>query len=156
MMRILAAIVFGLALVSPAIAADDITIERVVGPEIRGTYKHPASFTELAGGDLYIVYYGGEGEYKGDTAVYGLRLKKGTSKWTTPVIIADTPGRSEGNAAVWQAPDGLVWLFYVTNYGPTWSSASSTRSPPTARRRGPMRPFWPSSWGRWPAGSRSF
>ncbi len=106
-----------------AAAADDITIQRVTGPEFPGRYKHPATITELDSGDLYIAYYGGDGEYEGDTAVYGLRLPKGASEWTKPAIIADTPGRSEGNAAVWQAPDGLVWLFYVTNYGPTWSSA---------------------------------
>ena len=110
--------------VSSAIGfANDITINRVVGPESPGAYKHPATITELTNGDLYIAYYGGEGEYQGDTAVFGLRLVKGSKQWTKPQIIADTPNRSEGNAAVWQAPDGIVWLFYVTNYGPTWSSA---------------------------------
>lgn len=107
----------------PAAGAWEISIERVIGPEFPGPYKHPATVTELDNGDLYIAYYGGEGEYEGDTAVYGMRLVKGASKWTKPVIIADTPNRSEGNAAVWQGPDGIVWLFYVTNYGPTWSSA---------------------------------
>ena len=24
---------------------------------------------------------------------------------------------------VWQAPDGLVWLFYVVRYGDTWSTS---------------------------------
>jgi predicted neuraminidase len=110
-------------LVQLANAADDITIHYVIGPEIPGRYKHPATITELRNGDLYIAYYGGEGEYEGDTAVYGLRLVKGSTQWTKPEIIADTPNRSEGNAAVWQGPDGRVWLFYVTNYGPTWSSA---------------------------------
>jgi predicted neuraminidase len=104
-------------------ADDDIAIERVFGPEIPGKYKHPASFTELEGGDLYLVYYGGEGEYEGDTAVFGSRLAKGSKEWTRPKIIADTPYRSEGNAVVWQAPDGAVWLFYITNYGPTWSTS---------------------------------
>src|SRR5262245_41579708 len=109
---------------SAAAAADgDIAIERVFGPEIPGKYKHPASFTEIDNGDLYLVYYGGEGEYEGDTAVFGSRLEKGSKAWTRPMIIADTPDRSEGNAAVWQAPDGVVWLFYVTNYGPTWSTS---------------------------------
>ena len=82
-----------------------------------------SSVEELDNGDLYIAYYGGLGEYEGDTAVYGMRLKKGATEWTRPEIIADTPDRSEGNAAIWQGPDGRVWLFYVTNYGPTWSSA---------------------------------
>ncbi len=115
---ILAAAMFRLA-----IGADDIAVHRVVGPEVDGRYKHPATITELDNGDLYIAYYGGDGEYRGDTAVYGMRLAAGSSQWTTPEIIADTPNRSEGNAAIWQGPDGVVWLFYVTNYGPTWSSA---------------------------------
>lgn len=112
-------------LVAPLDAEDaqDIVIERVVGPEVPGPYKHPATICELANGDLYIAYYGGEGEYEGDTAVYGMRKAKGGASWSRPEIIADTPFRSEGNAAAWQAPDGIVWLFYVTNYGPTWSNA---------------------------------
>lgn len=104
-------------------ADDDIVIERLFGPEIPGKYKHPASITELDNGDLYVVYYGGEGEYEGDTAVYGSRWSKATGVWSRPGIIADTPGRSDGNAVIWQAPDGVVWLFYVTNYGPTWSTS---------------------------------
>ncbi len=100
-----------------------IQIQRVVGPEISVRYKHPATITELTNGDLFIAFYGGDGEYQGDTAVYGMRLEKGSTNWSPPQIIADTPHRSEGNGAIWQAPDGLVWLFYITNYGPTWSSA---------------------------------
>lgn len=122
-MRISLLTVLCFAAMQSAIASDEITIFRVVGPEIPGRYKHPATIAELQNGDLYIAYYGGEGEYKGDTAVLGMRLVKGQSEWSRPQIIADTPNRSEGNAAVWQAPDGIVWLFYVTNYGPTWSSA---------------------------------
>ncbi len=114
--------VLGMAATS-AIAADAIQIERLFGPEIPGRYKHPPSIAEFDNGDLYVVYYGGEGEYEGDTAVYGSRLPHGSRQWTRPAIIADTPGRSEGNAVIWQAPDGLVWLFYVTNYGPTWSTS---------------------------------
>jgi predicted neuraminidase len=123
MMKCLLALVLTVVPLAAAFAAEEITIERLFGPEIPGKYKHPASITELDNGDLYVVYYGGEGEYEGDTAVYGSRLTKGTTEWSRPKIIADTPGRSEGNAVVWQAPDGLVWLFYITNYGPTWSTS---------------------------------
>ena len=122
-MKCLLAIVLTVVPLAVAGAAQEITIERLFGPEIPGKYKHPASITELDNGDLYVVYYGGEGEYEGDTAVYGSRLAKGSTEWTRPEIIADTPGRSEGNAVIWQAPDGLVWLFYITNYGPTWSTS---------------------------------
>ncbi len=104
-------------------AADDVDVRRVFGPEAPGPYKHPASITQLSNGDLYLAYYGGEGEYAGDTKVYAARLAAGSQQWTVPVVVADTPFRSEGNAVVWQAPDGLVWLFYVCRYGDTWSQS---------------------------------
>jgi predicted neuraminidase len=102
----------------------NLKIERVVGPEVpTGQYKHPASMAEFANGDLYIVYYGGTGEYAVDTGVFGLRLPKGSTHWTTPQRIAHDPFRSVGNGVIWQAPDGLVWLFYVVRYGDTWSTS---------------------------------
>ncbi len=122
-MRILCFLLSIYCFASSGFTADDIHIQRVFGPEHPGPYKHPASITELANGDLYIAYYGGEGEYATDTAVYGARKKKGESEWSYPKVIADTPNRSEGNPVVWQAPDGLVWLFYVNRYGDTWSTS---------------------------------
>lgn len=104
-------------------AESDIRLEKVFGAEAPGPYKHPASFAELDNGEIYLVYYGGAGEYATETAVYGARLKKGETAWSTPKPIADTPFTSEGNGVVWQAPDGLVWLFYVVRYGETWSDS---------------------------------
>lgn len=123
-MRLIRIFVLGLSLsCSVLLADDDIAFERVIGPEFPGKYKHPATVAELQNGDLYIAYYSGTGEYEQDTRCYGMRLAKGSNKWTDPVIIADTPERSDGNVAVWQAPDGVVWMFYVVNYGPTWCHA---------------------------------
>jgi predicted neuraminidase len=105
-------------------APEAFSTERVFGPEIQtGPYKHPACLTGLANGDLYLVYYGGQGEYARDTAVFGSRLAKGETAWTPPQAIARDPFRSLGNGVVWQAPDGVVWLFYVVRYGATWSTS---------------------------------
>lgn len=112
-----------LAVTCCVLAADEITITKVYGTELPGRYKHPASITELDNGDLYVAYYGGGGEYRDDSCVWGGRLEKGKTEWTKPVVIADTPFRGEGNPVVWQAPDGLVWLFYVQRYGETWSES---------------------------------
>jgi len=102
----------------------DFKTERVMGPEVpTGPYKHPASIEELANGDLYLTYYGGKGEYANDTSVYGARLKKGATQWSAPKVIAHDPFRSVGNGVVWQAPDGVVWLFYVVRFGATWSDS---------------------------------
>lgn len=101
----------------------DVEITKVYGTELPGKYKHPAAIAELANGDLYLAYYGGSGEYELDTAVWAGRLKQGAKEWSRPVVIADTPFHSDGNPVVWQAPDGVVWLFYVVRYGDTWSDS---------------------------------
>ncbi len=109
---------------SRAGTAGELTLTRVFGPEVpTGPYKHPASMTELKNGDLYLVYYGGAGEYATDTAVFGSRLKKGETKWSDPKPIAHDPFRSVGNGVIWEAPDGVVWLFYVVRFGETWSNS---------------------------------
>jgi predicted neuraminidase len=106
------------------VSAQGLHTERVFGPEVpTGPYKHPAAITELDNGDLYLVYYGGKGEYATDTGVFGARLKFGAHSWTKPKAIARDPFRSLGNAVVWQAPDKLVWLFYVVRWGDTWSTS---------------------------------
>ena len=104
--------------------ATEPEIERIFGPEVKtGPYKHPACMTELGNGDLYLVYYGGEGEYARDTGVFGSRQRAGGRRVGQPRRIAHDPLRSVGNAVVWQAPDGLVWLFYVVRFGDTWSTS---------------------------------
>lgn len=100
-----------------------IAIERVIGEEFPGKYKHPASITELDNGDLYLSYYGGDGEYEDNSKVWAMRKEPNAKKWGTPVVIADTPFLAEGNPVVWQAPDGVVWLTYVQRYGSTWSDS---------------------------------
>jgi predicted neuraminidase len=108
----------------PTAQAAELKIVRVFGPEIpTGPYKHPASMTELSNGDLYLAYYGGSGEYARETAVFGSRLRKGATRWTPPTAIARDPFRSVGNGVIWEAPDGVVWLFYVVRFGETWSTS---------------------------------
>ena len=108
-------------------AAEDIQIEKVFGPETQtGQYKHPSSLTELKNGDLFLAYYGGQGEYAVETSVFGARLaksSKGSKAWTKPEAIARNPFHSMGNPVVWEAPDGVVWLFFVVRPGATWSTS---------------------------------
>jgi len=122
MWKLTALLMLGLCLGAQA-QSRNVETHRVFGPEHPGPYKHPASITELANGDLYIAYYGGQGEYEEATAVYGARLPQGETQWDEPRVIASTPFHGVGNAVVWQAPDERVWLFYVNRYGPTWSNA---------------------------------
>lgn len=100
-----------------------VITERIFGPEKPGKYKHPAAITQLLNGDFYLVFHGGTGEYADDTAVWGARQTAGSAGWEDPHPVADTPFHGDGNAVIWQAPDGVVWLFYVVRYGPTWADS---------------------------------
>ena len=98
--------------------------ERLFGPEVKtGPYKHPASITELTNGDLFVVYYGGSGEYSVSTGVFGSRYDHAAKRWSAPTLLASDPFRSVGNGVVWTAPDGVVWLLYVVRWGDTWSTS---------------------------------
>lgn len=121
-------VLIGLAVARPtptrAASSDGFVHERILGTEIdTGRYKHPSSVTELDNGDLYLTYYGGDGEYSQDTAVFASRLRNGSSTWTYPHAIARNPFQSMGNPVVWQAPTGRVWLFFVVRFGATWSTS---------------------------------
>jgi len=123
-MRLLAALLLTAIAFPQAIPRPGLTHEAPFGPQTGfGRYKHPASITELENGDLYIAYYGGDGEYAPGTAVYGARKAKGASTWSPPAKLAQDPFYSAGNPVIWQAPDGLVWLWYVVRPGATWSTA---------------------------------
>jgi predicted neuraminidase len=105
-------------------AAGGIQIEKVFGPETAtGPYKHPAAIAELKNGDLYLAYYGGAGEYATETSVFGSRRAKNSRTWAKPEPIARNPFHSMGNPVVWQAPDDIVWLFFVVRPGATWSTS---------------------------------
>src|SRR2546427_12692525 len=113
--------IFALVMLCPTLVAQ-IQIERVFGPETpTGRYKHPAAITELANGSLYLAWYGGDGEYAPGTAVYGSRFAG--NQWSAPQKLAQDPFYSVGNPVVWQAPDGVVWLWYVVRPGKTWSTS---------------------------------
>lgn len=111
-------------LVSAHLMGAEVVTEKVFGPETpTGPYKHPASFTELHNGDLFLVFYGGQGEYANDTAVFGSVKKRGTAAWSKPRVLARDPFRSVGNGVIWEAPDRVLWLFYVIRFGDTWSKS---------------------------------
>ena len=105
-------------------AESPIAVERIFGPETpTGAYKHPCTITELDNGDLYLAFYTGAGEYATETHVYASRLRKGSTQWSAPVPVASNPFYSMGNPVVWQAPDNVLWLFFVVRPGQTWSTS---------------------------------
>lgn len=116
----LSACVFALGAAEPP----PLPSEKLFGPETpTGRYKHPSTITELDNGDLLLAWYGGEGEYATATKVFGSTQRRGGRGWSAPRVLAENPFHSMGNPTLWQAPDGVVWLFFVVRPGDTWSTS---------------------------------
>lgn len=101
---------------------------------------HCASLCELPDGDLLAVWYAGQGEGLGDSALLQARFSVADGQWTAPEVIVDTRDLSDGNAVLFPTAAGRVWLFHTviqrhgwdtvlaywrqsTNAGLTWSEA---------------------------------
>ena len=100
-------------------------IERIFGPEVKtGPYKHPACMTELEQRrPLPRLLRRRAANTRGYRRLRIAATAKGETGWSPPERIAHDPFRSVGNGVVWEAPDGVVWLFYVVRYGDTWSTS---------------------------------
>lgn len=103
--------------------------------------SHCATVTELPGGDLLAAWYSGTREGAPDVGILAARYSAGT--WSTPIVLVDTPGLSDGNPTLFTAPDGSVILFYVTIQGRGWSSVLPfwKRSTDGARSWSSPKPF---------------
>jgi predicted neuraminidase len=90
---------------------------------LHNQHNHAPGIVELPGGDLFASWYRGSGERRADdVAVYGARLKKGSTQWSEPFLLADTPGFPDCNTCLIVDPDKRLWLFYPTILANTWES----------------------------------
>ena len=127
----------------------DVNIERVIGPEFPGKYKHPASIEELANGDLYIAYYGGDGEYAEQTAV----LRHATEEGRDQMVDAQDHRRHAVSLRR-QRRDlaGARWAGVAVLRVPLWRHLEHVahQGQDLARRR--AKPGAIRSWSRWKKG----
>ena len=89
-------------------------------------HNHAPGIAELSNGDLIVSWYRGSGERRADdVAVFGSRLTKGESKWTTPFLMADTPGFPDYNTCLMVDEQDRLWLFWPVILAKTWESCLS-------------------------------
>jgi predicted neuraminidase len=81
---------------------------------------HASTLTELPNGGVLAAWFAGSFEKAKDVAILSSRLPANTKQWTTPEILNDAPGLSEGNPVLFTDPAGRVWFFYLVMYGDTW------------------------------------
>jgi hypothetical protein len=86
---------------------------------------HAATLTVSPDGDLLCAFYAGAYETAPDQAIFLAHGHRQGNEWmwTKPHKLVDTNGKADGNPVLFVAPDGAVWLFFVTLQGRGWATA---------------------------------
>ncbi|MEN3337881.1 MAG: hypothetical protein V7647_1557 [Acidobacteriota bacterium] len=87
-------------------------------------HNHASMVVELPGGDLLVCWFHGSGERTADDVVIrGARLKRGSTHWSEPFLMADTPGYPDTNATMFIDPMKRLWLLWPTILANEWHTA---------------------------------
>jgi predicted neuraminidase len=87
-------------------------------------HNHGSTVVELPGGDLLVCWFHGSGERTADDVVVsGARLRKGSSAWSAPFLLADTPGYPDTNTTMFLDPKQRLWLLWPTILANEWHTA---------------------------------
>ena len=87
-------------------------------------HAHASSLTELPNGDLLACWFQGSGERTADDVrVMGARLSKGATSWSTPFLMADTPGFPDGNPVLHLDTKNRLWLMWIVVRANRWETS---------------------------------
>ncbi|UZD23912.1 sialidase family protein [Algoriphagus halophytocola] len=82
-------------------------------------HTHGSSIVALPNADLLTVWFEGSGERKADDVLLmGARKKSGETNWSTPFIMADSPGIPDCNPVLFLNQNDelfLVWIAVLAN-----------------------------------------
>ena len=105
-------------------------------------HNHAPGIAELKNGELLVSWYRGSGERTADdVAVWGARLKSGSTVWSDAFLLADTPGFPDCNTALMTDADGRLFLFWPVIIANTWESCL-TRLRVSDQPEGAGAPIW--------------
>ena len=109
---------------------------------LRADHNHAPGIVACPNGELLASWYRGSGERTADdVAVYGARLRPGSSTWEEPFLMADTPGFPDCNTCMMIDDQDRLWLFWPTILANTWESCLTNYRLST-RYAGPGAPEW--------------
>jgi predicted neuraminidase len=87
-------------------------------------HNHASMIVEAPDGSLLVCWFHGSGERTADDVVIrGARKKKGARDWSTPFLMADTPGYPDTNATMFIDPRRRLWLMWPTILANEWQTA---------------------------------
>ena len=96
-------------------------------------FTHAATLTTLSDGSMMAAWFGGSREGARDVKIYGARFNPVTQEWGENLVLAerdqteqavDRMIRKLGNPVLGQAPDGRLWLFYVSVSVGGWAGSA--------------------------------
>jgi len=91
---------------------------------LESLHNHASCVVECPDGSLLACWYRGSGERKADDVVImGARLPSAAGRWSTPFLMADTPGYPDANPVMVVDPYGRLWLMWVTVLANEWHTA---------------------------------
>ena len=87
-------------------------------------HAHASSLVELPNGDLLACWFQGSGERTADDVrIMGARLVKGASAWSSPFLMADTPGFPDCNPVLYLDAKERVWLMWIVVRANRWETS---------------------------------
>lgn len=87
-------------------------------------HNHSSSIVELPDGQLFVCWFHGSGERQADDVkILGARLKAGSSQWSAPFDLADTPGFPDTNPTIFVDSKARLWLFWPAILANEWETA---------------------------------
>ena len=91
---------------------------------VQDLHVHSSSIVEMPGGDLLVCWFEGSGERKAnDVVVRGARLTNGTSEWSKPFTLADTPGHPDCNPVLFMDQENRLFLFWIVVQANRWETS---------------------------------
>lgn len=86
-------------------------------------HVHGSSLVELPNGDLLMAWFQGSGERTADDVlILGSRLRKGSTQWSAPFELADTPHLPDCNPVLFMA-EGKLFLVWIAVQANRWENS---------------------------------
>ena len=106
-------------------------------------HNHGSCIVEAPNGDLIVCWFHGSGERKSDDVrILGARMRAGSSSWSAPFEMADTPEFPDTNCAMVVDPNNRLWLFWPTIQANLWESALMNYKVSTDYQSHAGAPMW--------------
>ena len=87
-------------------------------------HVHGSTIVELPNGDLLAAWFQGSGErWADDVAIIGARRKAGSTQWSKPFLMADTPGFPDINPAMFLDSQERLWLVWYAVIANQWETS---------------------------------